>query len=138
MLERRTNQGTLRLTQSKDRSCVTSGEKPSATDKVENGPVAANGNEDDDHEGKVQHEKTDETNNVPSHAGVADSEPVNVSALPAVEKKSPLASPGFGKVTYNPITHAPSMCEFICPGSTQGWVSNLSAFWVLIKIYLSF
>lgn len=123
-----------RLIQPRDRSCVTGGEKPSVTEKIENGPVAANVNEDDDHEGKAQHEKTDETNNVSSHAGGAKSGPVNVSVVPAVEKKSQLASPGFGKLTYNPITHAPSMCEFICPGSTQGWVSNLSAFWVLIKI----
>lgn len=109
MLERRIKHGVLRLIQPKDRSCVTGGEKPSVTDKIENGPVAANGNEDDDHEGKVQHEKTDETSNVSSHAVGAKSGPVNVSAMPAVEKKSQLASPCFGKLTYNPITHAPSM-----------------------------
>lgn len=124
MLERRTNQGMMRLIQPKHRGCVTSGEKPSLTDKVENGPVAANGNAD--YEGKTQHEKTDETNNVPSHAGITKSGPVNVSTPPAAEKRSPLANPGLGKLTYNPITHAPSMCEFICPGSTQGWVLNLS------------
>uniref|UniRef100_A0A8C4HJD4 Mitogen-activated protein kinase 15 n=1 Tax=Dicentrarchus labrax TaxID=13489 RepID=A0A8C4HJD4_DICLA len=45
-------------------------EKPSVKDKVEKGPVAANGSVDDKHEGKTQHEKTDETNHVPSHTGV--------------------------------------------------------------------
>lgn len=106
MLERRIKHGVLRLIQPKDRSCVTGGEKPSVTDKIENGPVAANGNEDDDHEGKAQHEKTDETSNVSSHAVGAKSGPVNVSAVP-------------GKLTYNPITHAPSMFELICPDSTK-------------------
>ncbi|XP_076610801.1 mitogen-activated protein kinase 15 [Chaetodon auriga] len=106
MLERRTNQGLLRLIQPKDRGCVSGDEKPSVEDKVENAPVAANGSGDDDHEGKTQHKKTDETNYVPSHTGVT--KPGPVSALPAVEKTSPLASPGLGKLTYNPITHAPN------------------------------
>ncbi|CAK6949439.1 mitogen-activated protein kinase 15 [Scomber scombrus] len=34
--------------------------------------------------------------------------PVNASTPPAVEKMSPSASPGLGKLTYNPITHAPN------------------------------
>lgn len=104
----------LRLIQPKDRGCVSSGEKPSVKEKVENGPVAANGNGDDDQEGKTEHEKSDETNYVPSHTGVTKPGPVNVSAPSAVEKTSPVASPGLGKLTYNPITHAPSRCELIC------------------------
>lgn len=132
MLERRTNQGMLRLIQPKGGGCVSSGEKPSVKDKVEKGPAAANGNVDDDHEGKTQHEKPDETNHVPSHTGVA--KPVNVSTPPAVEKTSPLTSPGLGKLTYNPITHAPSMPEFICTGSTKG----ISTFLVLTQICLCF
>lgn len=95
----------LRLIQSKDAGCVSSGEKPN-----EKGPVAANGNEDGDLEGKAQPEKTDEPKHVPSHTVVA--KPVTVSTPPAVEK----ASPGFGKLTYNPITHAPSTSEFISTG----------------------
>lgn len=108
----------LKLIQPKDGGCVSSGERPSVKEKVEKGPVAANGNVDEDYEGKTQHEKTDETNHVPSHTDIT--KPVNVSTPPAVEKTSPLASPGLGKLTYNPITHAPSRSEFICTGSTTG------------------
>lgn len=108
ILERRTNQGMLRL----DGGCFSTREKPSVKDKGEKGPVAANGDGDGDHKGKSQHEKTDEPNHVPSHT--TQPGPVNASTPPAVEKTSPLASPGMGKVTYNPITHAPSMWEFIC------------------------
>ncbi|XP_028254897.1 mitogen-activated protein kinase 15 isoform X2 [Parambassis ranga] len=42
----------------------------------------------------------------PAVKSVPKAVPVNTSSLPAVEKMSPLASPG--KVTYNPITHAPN------------------------------
>lgn len=139
MLERRTNQGMLRLIQPKDRGCVSSGEKPSVKEKVENGPVAANCSGHEEHEGKTQHEKTDGANYVPSHTGVTKPGPVNVSAPLALETPSPLASHGLGKLTYNPITHAPSRCEFIFTGSTQSWVSNLSTFFgtdqnMLVKI----
>ncbi|XP_070702260.1 mitogen-activated protein kinase 15 [Pempheris klunzingeri] len=103
MLERRTNQGMVKLIQPKDRGCVSSGEKHSVKDKVEKGPGAVKSSDDDDNEGKMQHEKT-ETSHVPSHTGIT--KPVNVPAPPAVE--SPLASPDLGKVTYNPITHAPN------------------------------
>ncbi|KAM6903468.1 mitogen-activated protein kinase 15 isoform 1-T2 [Lycodopsis pacificus] len=106
MLERRTNQGVLRLIHPKDGGCVSSTEKPKVKDGVEKGAVAADG--DEDHEGKTQHEKTEETNHEPSHAGVTKPGTVDVSAPPAVEKTSPLSSPCLGKLTYNPITHAPN------------------------------
>lgn len=109
MVERRTNQGMLRLLQPKDGGSNGSTEKPSVKDTVEKGSVAANG----DHEGETQHEKTEETNHVPSPTGVTKPGPVNVSTPPAVEKSSPLSSPGLGKLTYNPITHAPSKSEII-------------------------
>ncbi|KAI3358590.1 hypothetical protein L3Q82_014997 [Scortum barcoo] len=101
MLERRTNQGMLRLTQPKDGGSVSSREKPNGKDKAESTSVAANDNEDSDPEGKAQHD-SDESNHVPSHTVV--SKPVTVSTQPAVEK----ANPGLGKLTYNPITHAPN------------------------------
>ncbi len=103
----------LRLIQPKDGGCVSSEERPN-----EKGPVAANGNEDGDREGEAQHENTDEPNHMPSHTVVT--KPATMSTPPAVEK----ASPGLGKLTYNPITHAPSMSEFMSTGT----------FVVLIKI----
>ncbi|XP_042363159.1 mitogen-activated protein kinase 15 [Plectropomus leopardus] len=106
MLERRTNQGMLRLIQPKNGGCMSNTEKPNVKDRDEKRPVAAN--EDGDHKRETQHEKTAEANHVPSHTGVIKPAPVNVSALPAVEKTSPLSSPGLGKLTYNPITHAPN------------------------------
>uniref|UniRef100_A0A3Q3JL98 Mitogen-activated protein kinase n=1 Tax=Monopterus albus TaxID=43700 RepID=A0A3Q3JL98_MONAL len=57
------------------------------------------------YEGKPQHKKTAETNHVPSDTGITKPGPTNVSTPPAVEKMSPLASPGVGKLTFNPITH---------------------------------
>ncbi|KAM7373180.1 hypothetical protein PAMP_008054 [Pampus punctatissimus] len=104
MLERRTNQGMLRLVQLKDEGGVSNKDKPKGKEKVESDPVTVNG----DHETKTQHEKTDETNHVPSHAGITKPEPVNASTPPAVEKMSTSVSPGLGKLTYNPITHAPN------------------------------
>lgn len=108
MLERRTNQGMLRLIQPKDGGCVSNGEKPKVKDKAERDQEGANS----DHEGKRQHEKADETNRVPSHTSITKPVHVNVSNPPAVEKTSPVASPALGKLTYNPITHVPSRCEF--------------------------
>ncbi|TKS88418.1 Mitogen-activated protein kinase 15 [Collichthys lucidus] len=98
MLEKRTNQGMLRLP--KDKDSVSSSEKPTVKEKAEKGPVAVNCNVDIVHEEKTQHEKNDETNPKPG--------PLNVSTLSAVEKTNPLSSPGLGKLTYNPITHAPN------------------------------
>ncbi|XP_032391854.1 mitogen-activated protein kinase 15 isoform X1 [Etheostoma spectabile] len=106
ILERRTDQGLLRLVHPKDGGCVSSIEKPHVKDKVEKSPEAVNGC--GDRGGKTQHEKTKETNDVPSHTDVTKPGPVIVSTPPAVEKMSPLSSPGLGKLTYNPITHAPS------------------------------
>ncbi|XP_068432466.1 mitogen-activated protein kinase 15 isoform X1 [Clinocottus analis] len=103
ILERRTNQGGLRLIQPKDGGCVSSTENPKVKDKIEKGAVAAD--EDEDHEGKTQQE---ETNHEPSNAGVPKPGHVNVSPPLAVETMSPLSSPCLGKLTYNPITHAPN------------------------------
>ncbi|KAM7384256.1 hypothetical protein PAMA_011550 [Pampus argenteus] len=105
MLERRTNQGMLRLVQLKDEGGVSNKDKPKGKEKVESDPGTVNG----DHETKTQLEKTDEINHVPSHAGITKPEPVNASTPPALEKMSTSVSPGLGKLTYNPITHAPSM-----------------------------
>lgn len=101
----------LGLIQPKDIHCVSSREKPSLKDKGEKDRGAVNGDGIGEHEGKPQHEKTDEKNHLLSHTGVIKSGPVNVSPQPAVEKTSPLVSPDVGKLTYNPITHAPSMSE---------------------------
>ncbi|XP_039976781.1 mitogen-activated protein kinase 15 isoform X1 [Xiphias gladius] len=108
ILERRINQGMLGLIQPKDIHCVSSREKPSLKDKGEKDRGAVNGDGIGEHEGKPQHEKTDEKNHLLSHTGVIKSGPVNVSPQPAVEKTSPLVSPDVGKLTYNPITHAPN------------------------------
>ncbi|XP_068189408.1 mitogen-activated protein kinase 15 isoform X2 [Antennarius striatus] len=97
MQERRNHQGMLRLIQSKDRSCADSGEKHH---------VGANGSKDDDHEVKAQHEGTDETNYVPSKASTTKPGTVNMPS--AVVKMDPVAGVGCGKLTYNPITHAPN------------------------------
>lgn len=112
MLERRTNQGMLKLIQPKD--CV---EKSIVTYNVENGSVIVNGCGDVDHVEKTQCEKSNRTNNLSLHAGVPKPGPVNVTAPPALEKTSSSDGPLLGKVTYNPITHAPSMFEFVCSGS---------------------
>ncbi|KAF3707455.1 Mitogen-activated protein kinase 15 [Channa argus] len=100
ILERRTNQGMLKL----DGECVSSGEKPSVEKKEKKSLVATNGSGDEDHKRKPQKETTDDPNNVPSHIGIIKT----VSTPPAVEKTSPLTTPGLGKLTYNPITHAPN------------------------------
>ncbi|CAN9504027.1 unnamed protein product [Ophioblennius macclurei] len=107
MLEKKANQGMLQLTQPKDGGCASSKEKPVATSsKAEKSPVEV----DHKSEGKPQHEKRDETHQVPSHSGVTKHAAVDApcTASPAVEKKSPSEIPGFGKLTYNPITHAPT------------------------------
>lgn len=110
ILERRTNQGILKLIPPKEGGCVSDREKPSVTcDKGEKSQVAANSNKDGDNERKPQHVKTNETSNVPPSKGIGKPEAVNASTPPAAEKTSPLSGPGLGKLTYNPITHAPSM-----------------------------
>lgn len=95
MLERRTNQSMLKLIQTKDAS---SGENPSVTDKEGNGSAAANENADSGLEEKINQK----------HPSIPKPEPVHVSTSPAGERMSPLVGPGLGKLTYNPITHAPS------------------------------
>ncbi|KAJ4928586.1 hypothetical protein JOQ06_016376 [Pogonophryne albipinna] len=109
MLERRTNQGMLRLIQPKDGRSVRSVEKPNVKEKVEKGLAKASG--DNDHKEETQHVKTEESNPEPLQTAVP--EPAPVSTPLAVEKTSPLSSPlpspdGLGKLTYNPITHAPN------------------------------
>uniref|UniRef100_UPI0037E7341F mitogen-activated protein kinase 15 n=1 Tax=Semicossyphus pulcher TaxID=241346 RepID=UPI0037E7341F len=105
MLERRTHQGI----QPKDEGCGSTVEKPSVKDEAERGPEVENGNGDNNNVGKTQHEETAETNHLPSPTGDTKPAPVNASTLPDVEKTSPLCSPGLGKLTYNPITHAPNV-----------------------------
>nr|XP_020462535.1 mitogen-activated protein kinase 15 [Monopterus albus]XP_020462536.1 mitogen-activated protein kinase 15 [Monopterus albus] len=108
ILERRNNQGMLRLIQPKDGDCAGSRDKPNVKDWEEKGPVAGSSDSNVNCEGKPQHKKTAETNHVPSDTGITKPGPTNVSTPPAVEKMSPLASPGVGKLTFNPITHAPN------------------------------
>ncbi|XP_047460168.1 mitogen-activated protein kinase 15 isoform X2 [Mugil cephalus] len=105
ILERRTNQGMLRLIQPKNGGCVSSDEKPGVRceKEGEKGAAVANGGLAGNHEEKPQPEKTDETSHAPSHVGVAKSGPVTGAASSAAEKMSP------GKQTYNPITHAPNV-----------------------------
>ncbi|XP_030597207.1 mitogen-activated protein kinase 15 isoform X2 [Archocentrus centrarchus] len=110
ILERRTNQGMLRVIPPKEGGCVSSREKPSVTcDKGEKSQVVPNSNKDGDDERKPQHEKTNETSNVPPSKRISKPEAVNASTPPAAEKTSPLAGPGLGKLTYNPITHTPNV-----------------------------
>lgn len=109
MLERRTNQGMLRLIQPKDGGCATSGR--SVTER--NGSVARNANGDGDHEGKTQQAKTDEANSVPPQSGITKPGPVNVLTSPYGERTSLHVNPAMGKLTYNPITHVPSMPTFL-------------------------
>lgn len=95
----------LRLIQPKDGGCATSGR--SVTEG--NGSLARNGNGDGDHEGKTQQAKTDDANNVPVQSSVTKPGPVNVLTSPSGERTSLHVNPAMGKLTYNPITHAPSM-----------------------------
>ncbi|KAF7669358.1 hypothetical protein LDENG_00196470 [Lucifuga dentata] len=108
MLESRTNQIIQRPIQPKDGRCVSDKDKLSGNDKGETGPALANEDEDRDQEGKTQHEKTDQTNHVSLHSGTSKPESVNASTQPALDKMSPSTSPGMGRLTYNPITHAPN------------------------------
>lgn len=100
ILEQRNNQGMLRLVQPKSEGFV--GDSYKSTEKVVKGPVESNCNQNSDRE--VQTETTDEKNAVVSKPG-----PMNASNHLAAEKTNPPISPTVGKLTYNPITHAPSM-----------------------------
>lgn len=117
----------LRLIQPKDRGCATSGR--SVTEG--NGSLARNCNSD---EGKTRQAKTDEANNVPVQSGVTKPGPVNVLKSPAGERTSLHVNPAMGKLTYNPITHAPSMI-FSLPlwFSVQNFRHSLKQLWLLIS-----
>lgn len=99
ILEQRNNQGMLRLVQPKSEGFV--GDSYKSTEKVVKGPVESNCNQNSDRE--VQTETTDEKNAVVSKPG-----PMNASNHLAAEKTNPPISPTVGKLTYNPITHAPN------------------------------
>lgn len=107
MLEKRTNQGILRLIQPKEGGCDTT--RRSLAE--ENDPVARNRNGDGDHE--VETAKVDEANETSGQLGITKAEPGTVSTPPAVGKTSPHVNPAVGKLTYNPITHAPSMTPLV-------------------------
>ncbi|KAM4631369.1 mitogen-activated protein kinase 15 [Polymixia lowei] len=87
-----------------NRDCVNGKDKPNGKDKGENEPVKSG----DDHEGKSQHEKASTSNHLPARTVVTKPGPVNVSIQPTMENTSPTASLVMGKLTYNPITHAPN------------------------------
>ncbi|KAM6974266.1 mitogen-activated protein kinase 15 [Tautogolabrus adspersus] len=103
ILERRTSQGMLmgRMILPGDGGCVSGEEKTSVKDETERDPEEGNGNGDYD-------KKTAEMDHLPSQTRLPKPGPVNASILTAVEKTSPLASGDLGKLTYNPITHAPN------------------------------
>lgn len=88
----------LKLIQPEQSSRVSTGEKPSATDKEENSSAAATENADNEPEEQI-HQR---------HTSIPKPGPICVSTPPAVERMSPIVGPGLGKLTYNPITHAPS------------------------------
>lgn len=104
MLEMRTNQGILRLIQPKEGGSDTT-RRPLAED---NDPVARNRNGDGGHEVETPPAKVDEANDTSGQSGFTKAEPVTVSTPPAAGKMSPHVNPAVGKLTYNPITHAPS------------------------------
>uniref|UniRef100_A0A3Q2ZWG9 Mitogen-activated protein kinase 15 n=1 Tax=Kryptolebias marmoratus TaxID=37003 RepID=A0A3Q2ZWG9_KRYMA len=78
-------------------------------DKGEQSPVAANRHGADNRRGKTQREQNDETNPVTSHPDVVQTGAVSSSAA---EKTSPVVGCGYGKPSYNPITHVPSKSSF--------------------------
>lgn len=106
ILEWKNNQGVFSLIQQKDGSGVCSSDKSKGKEKGDKPPVAVNGGQNVDKEATTQLKNADETQHVPSHAGVTKPGP----AL-AVEKTNPSMLPDLGKCTYNPITHAPSTTE---------------------------
>lgn len=70
--------------------------------------MARNRNGDGGHEVETRPAKVDEANDTSGQSGFTKAEPVTVSAPPAAGKTSPHVNPAVGKLTYNPITHAPS------------------------------
>lgn len=109
ILERRTQQGTLRLPNNK--ACGDSQEKPSSrkSDKEEESPAAAASN---NNERKTCNEETGETNHEPSHTEIAKTEAANASNPSTTEKTSPQPGYRLGKPAYNPITHVSSMTTY--------------------------
>uniref|UniRef100_A0A667WKB0 Mitogen-activated protein kinase 15 n=1 Tax=Myripristis murdjan TaxID=586833 RepID=A0A667WKB0_9TELE len=115
MVEKRTNQTMPRPIQPKQSDRTGSGssgsgsdsDKPTGNDKEEKVPDAEqDGTVDQDR--KTQHEKTDRSKSLPLHGGIIKPGPENESIQPPVEKSSRTANPVIGKLTYNPITHAPN------------------------------
>lgn len=109
MLEKRTNQGILRLIQPREGGCGTT--QRSLTE--ENDPVARNRNGDGGHEVETRPAKVDEANDTSGQLDTTKAEPVNVSTPLAVGKTSPHVNQAVGKLTYNPITHAPSTTPLV-------------------------
>lgn len=109
MLEKRTSQGILRLIQPKEGGC----DVTQRSLEEENDPVARNRNGDGGHEVATQPSKVDETVDTSEQLGFAKTNPVVVSTPLAVEKTSPHINPAVGKLTYNPITHAPSTTPLV-------------------------
>lgn len=109
MLEKRTNQGILRLIQPKEGGCETT--RRSSTE--ENDPVARNRNGDGGHVVEARPAKVDEANDTSEQLGITKAEPVTVSTPLAAGRTSPHVNPAVGKLTYNPITHAPSMTPLV-------------------------
>uniref|UniRef100_A0A8C5DL95 Mitogen-activated protein kinase 15 n=1 Tax=Gouania willdenowi TaxID=441366 RepID=A0A8C5DL95_GOUWI len=105
IVERRTKQGMLWRVPPKDRGGGSNRENPPC-DKKEPEP------RDGDH-----------TNGELSHAVVNKPGATNVVTQPAVENTGLISSPGLGKLSYNPITHAPSKKK----SSVQYRTASLSA-----------
>lgn len=105
MLERRTNESMLKLIQPRRSSRVSTEEKCSATDKEGNSSEAANESADNEPEEQIHQRQ----------ASIPKAGPTHVSTPPAVERMSPTVGSGLGKLTYNPITHAPSMHQTTPP-----------------------
>lgn len=109
MLEKRTNQGILRLIQPKEGGCDTTQRSLAG----ENVPVARNRSGDGGCEVETRRAQVDETNDTSGQLGMTKANPVVVSTPLAVEKPTPHVNPAVGKLTYNPITHAPSTTPLV-------------------------
>lgn len=109
MLEKRTNQGILRLIQPKEGCCDTTQRSLAE----ENDPVARNRNGDGGHEVETRPAKVDEANDTSGQLSITKAEPETVSTPLAVGKTSPHVNAAVGKLTYNPITHAPSTTSLV-------------------------
>ncbi|XP_072303543.1 mitogen-activated protein kinase 15 [Eucyclogobius newberryi] len=97
ILEQRNNQGMLKLVHPKSESKVSDSCKP-------NGKIDKKLGETSDYEA---HKETKETDKNPNLA-VSKPGPMSVSNEPEAERINQPLSPAVGKLTYNPITHAPN------------------------------